>query len=144
MNQAEITPLLRKETDRLYTLPLASSVLTYIVMTVSVYTMNEINAEAFGQWIRSLREGRGESLRVTGAAVGMDPSILSRIEHGGRLPTPKQALSLAGHLGVSGRDIMSRRIAAEFLMKYGNDECAHRAVGIVKEALDRYGSNTGN
>ncbi|NQU40485.1 MAG: helix-turn-helix transcriptional regulator [Lentisphaerae bacterium] len=116
--------------------------LTQFVMTATVYTMCEITAEAFGRWLRSLREDRGESLRVVGAEVGMDPSALSRIEHGGRLPTKEQAADLAGHFEIARTDIQARRIAAEFVMKYGEDECAQRAVGLVKESFECYGTAT--
>ena len=115
--------------------------LTQLVMTVTVYTMTEITAEAFGRWLRSLREDRGESLRVVGAKVGMDPSALSRIEHGGRLPTKEQAADLSGHFGISRTDIQARRIAAELLTRYGYDECVHKAVALVNESFESYKCN---
>ena len=74
--------------------------------------------------------------------VGMDPSALSRIEHGGRLPTKEQAIDLAGHFGIASTDIQARRIAADFVVKYGRDECAHTAVGLIKESFERYGTAT--
>jgi len=113
-------------------------------MTVTVYAMSEVSAEAFGRWLRTFREKRGQSLRAVGAAVGMDPSALSRIEHAARLPTAEQALVLAQHFGISRRDMQARRIAADFVLKYGTDECAHKAVRLVKESFDRYGTHTDN
>lgn len=88
-----------------------------------------------GVWLRDLRQKRGQTLREVAAAAGMDPALLSKIENGSRLPTTAQATGLARYFAVSEDDMQARRIAGEFLGRYGDDPSAERALGVIREGI---------
>lgn len=48
-----------------------------------------------GQTLRELRESKGLLLREVGAALSLDPTLLSKIERNDRMPTKEQVNSLS-------------------------------------------------
>lgn len=58
-----------------------------------------------GNKVREFREARGESIRRLAAAVGMDPTNLSRLEAGRRGTSDATKLRIAEHFGVSVAEI---------------------------------------
>lgn len=58
-----------------------------------------------GNKVREFREARGESIRGLAAAVGMDPTNLSRLEAGRRSTSDATKLRIAEYFGVSVAEI---------------------------------------
>lgn len=50
---------------------------------------------SLGEHLRNLREAKGLSIRQLAGQLGYEPSYLSKIEHGDRLPSEEALLSLA-------------------------------------------------
>lgn len=88
---------------------------------------------SFGSWLRHLREEQGEILRITAAAVDMDPTLLSKIERGERFPTDAQAAALARHFDIERDPFQGRLVAARILDEYGSDPAFPHAISLVRE-----------
>lgn len=84
---------------------------------------------------RALRTERGETLREVAASAGMDPALLSKIEHGSRPPTAEQVTGLAHHFSISEDDLQAQRIAVDFVAKYGNQPSVRLAISLIAEML---------
>ena len=91
-----------------------------------------------GAWLRGLRQTRGKTLREVAAAAGMDPALLSKIECGNRLPTPAQTSALARGFGVSEPDMQARRIAVDFVARYGRGEGPRKALSYIRVAFEKH------
>lgn len=64
--------------------------------------------QALGQTIRILRLDRGVSLAELGAALGVGPSTVSRLEGGVIALRVVHVRQIARRLGVSGADLLER------------------------------------
>ena len=56
---------------------------------------------ALGNNVRTFRRARGESITDLAQAVGIDKSLLSKLERGERGCSDEKKLALARHFGVS-------------------------------------------
>ena len=92
----------------------------------------------FGEWLRELREQKGELLRKVAADAEMDVAHLSKIELGQRNPTEEQALRLAKFFGVPAKDMQARWIAERFRSSYGSYPAAQEAIEILAEGAGIY------
>jgi len=101
---------------------------------------NSLVSPAFGEWLRQLREQKGELLREVAATAEMDVAHLSKIELGQRTPTEKQALKLARFFGVPSKEMQARWIAERFRSNYGNYPAAQEAIEILAEEAGIYRS----
>jgi len=97
--------------------------------------MGQAKDAAMGSWLRDMREARGEPLRAVAASVGLDPATLSKIERGDRLATGEQTSELAEHFGIPAEELQARRIATDFLGRYGAHPGVPQALGLIRESL---------
>ncbi len=93
----------------------------------------------FGETVRYLREQRQEPLRVVAAAIGIDSTLLSKLERGDRLPTDAQVTNLATYFGVPDDELIAQVVAEKIVADYGHKSATLRALKIVKERLSGYG-----
>src|SRR5262245_16932260 len=76
---------------------------------------HEVSHVEFGALLRRLRERAGQSGNALARAVEVDPSYLSRIEHGGReAPRPHVVFALGQALGLSLLDLNRLLFAAGY------------------------------
>jgi len=115
--------------------------LTTSVMTRIVPPMKPSTAVALGAWLRDLRQSSGKTLREVAASAGMDPALLSKIERGNRLPTATQASTLARNFAIPETDLQARRIAVDFMTRYGWGESPRKALSLIRVALDKQGAD---
>jgi transcriptional regulator with XRE-family HTH domain len=87
----------------------------------------------FSRWLRTLREAREVPLRVVAAAIGVDSTLLSKLECGERLPTDVQADALARHYKIESDEMRRRLVAARILHDYGGDPALTDAIALVRE-----------
>ena len=92
-----------------------------------------------GEMFRDLRKQRKEPMRVVAAAVGIDSTLLSKIERGDRLPTDAQLTSLAAYFKVPVDGLVAQVIAERIIADYGETSATLQAIKIVKERLSGYG-----
>lgn len=94
--------------------------------------------ERFGDTLRALRKKRGEPLRVVSAAIGIDSTLLSKLERGERLPTIMQVARFAEYFGMP-IDALTAQVKAEKIVAdYGRDATTLQALKIVKERISPY------
>lgn len=96
---------------------------------------------SFGEFIRKMRHDREEPLRVVAAAVGIDSTLLSKLEHGDRFPTEVQISKFAKVFKVPEGELKGRVIADKVASEYGDDEAALHAAHILQERATPYKTN---
>ncbi|MCW5553401.1 MAG: helix-turn-helix transcriptional regulator [Verrucomicrobiae bacterium] len=93
---------------------------------------------SFGEFIRKMRQDREEPLRVVAAAVDIDSTLLSKLEHGDRFPTEAQISKFARFFKVSEGELKGRVIADKVTSEYDDEEAALHAAQILKERATPY------
>ncbi|HEY88737.1 MAG TPA: helix-turn-helix transcriptional regulator [Thermoflexia bacterium] len=93
--------------------------------------------KAFGDTIRHLRTQRNEPLRIVAAALDIDSTLLSKMEHGERFPTRLQLPKFATYFNLAVDDLTALVIADKILWKYGQQAVTLQAVNIVKERIEQ-------
>ena len=88
---------------------------------------------SFGEFIRKMRQDRKKPLRVVAAAVGIDSTLLSKLEHGDRFPTEAQISKFAKFFKVQAGELKGRVIADKVTSEYGDDDAALHAAHILRE-----------
>jgi transcriptional regulator with XRE-family HTH domain len=97
---------------------------------------------SFGEFIRKLRQSREEPLRVVAAAVGIDSTLLSKLEHGDRFPTELQISKFAKFFKLPEGELKGRVIADKVTSEYGDEPAALHAAYILKERATPYKTNS--
>jgi len=85
-----------------------------------------------GDLLRRLRTERGEPLRVVAAAVGIDSTLLSRIERGERLPTAPQLQALAAHFDYPAEELEAIWDAARLVRQSWSADAVWRAADLIE------------
>jgi len=96
---------------------------------------------SFGEFIRKMRQDREEPLRIVAAAVGIDSTLLSKLEHGDRFPTEAQISKFAKVFKVPEGELKGRVIADKVASEYDDDEAALHAAHILQERATPYKTN---
>lgn len=91
--------------------------------------------KSLGETIRSLREARGLLIREVAAGLGIDPSLLSRIERGEKSPTRQQVVMLAGILGVDERELLVAYLSDKVVYELEGEELALKAMRVAEKRL---------
>ena len=86
-----------------------------------------------GEYIRKMRQDREQPLRVVAAGVGIDSTLLSKLETGGRFPTEAQISKLAKFFKVPVEELEGRVIADRVTSEYGDNASALLAAKILKK-----------
>jgi len=97
--------------------------------------------QSLGKRLRELRQERCEPLRVVAAAIEVDSSLLSKIEHGDRLPTEQQLEKLAKHFNISLEELIAQAIAEKIVMSYASDMITLQALKIAEVRINAYLGN---
>ncbi len=96
---------------------------------------------SFGEFIRKIRQDREQPLRIVAAAVGIDSTLLSKLEHGDRFPTEAQISKFAKFFKVQEGELKGRVIADKVTSEYEDDDAALHAAHILKERAGFYKTN---
>lgn len=94
--------------------------------------------QSFGKRLRALRQEYGEPLRVVAAAIEVDSSLLSKIEHGERLPTEQQLEKLAKYFNVPLEDLAAQAIAEKIVTSYATNATTLQALKIAEARINAY------
>lgn len=95
---------------------------------------------SFPDWLR--RHRQNTALSDVAARAGLDLTLLSRFEHGQRVPTAEQAEALARCFGVDAEEAHALRIADQFRRKYADHPAAGAAIRRLAEGAGLYGATT--
>jgi transcriptional regulator with XRE-family HTH domain len=96
------------------------------------------STQPLGEWLRSMREGKGLPLRVIAAAAEMDQAHLSKVELGKRLLTAKQANAIAKFFGIDENETEARRIVERFRLEHTDNPAAVQAIDMLHKDLANY------
>jgi transcriptional regulator with XRE-family HTH domain len=97
-----------------------------------------LGKQHFGALIRSLRQGRKEPLRVVAAEVGIDSTLLCKLERGERLPTETQIARFARIFQRSETELKGLVIADRMLAEYDDTQAAVYAAQFIREEIAPY------
>ena len=97
---------------------------------------------SFGELIRKMRQDREEPLRVVAAAVGIDSTLLSKLEHGDRFPTEVQISKFAKFFKLPEEELKGRVIADKVTSEYDDDAASLHAAHILRERATPYKTNS--
>lgn len=96
----------------------------------------------FGEFIRKLRQEQEQPLRVVAAAVGIDSTLLSKLERGDRFPTEIQISRLAKFFKIPEQELKGRVIADKVISEYGSEEATLHAAHMIQERATPYKANS--
>lgn len=93
---------------------------------------------SLGQYLRTLRKERKETLHQVSVGTDIDSPLLSKIERGQRLPTLVQLRSIAKFFKVSEASLKVKYTAEKILKQYGASDTTYAAIQLVNEQLTTY------
>lgn len=108
-------------------------------MTKFVMTKRVICMKAFHILIKEAREKAGLKVRDVAVALGIDASLMSRIEAGKRMPSRAQVRSLAQILHYNEKELLVSWLSSRIIAELGDDPLLHDAL-VVAEERTRYNS----
>ncbi len=91
--------------------------------------------EALGYIIKREREKRNLLLRHVAAALDIDQALVSKFEHGDRMPTKEQVVLLANYFHLNENDLMTAWLADKIYTEVQYEKMALRAVKLVEKKL---------
>ena len=89
-----------------------------------------------GQVLRELRESKGLLLRQVGAELSIDPTILSKIERNGRMPTKNQVRALAKFFQEQENEIIIAWLSDKLVYEIENEELALQAMKVAEQKIE--------
>ncbi len=91
--------------------------------------------KTLGQSIRELRKSRGLLIREVAAELGIDPSLLSRIERGDKRPTRAQVVQLSEILDANRSDLLADYLSERVVNALRNEEVALQAISLAEKKI---------
>lgn len=89
--------------------------------------------------IRDLRKGKGMLVREVAAGLEIDPSLLSRIERGEKIPTRRQVVKLSEILDGDPQEFIVLYLSERLLREVKDEALAMRAIVMAGERIGRQG-----
>lgn len=97
--------------------------------------VNKIQMHSFGEFIRVKRLAEGLLLREVAAALGIDPSLLSRIERGDKRPTRKLVLALATILKADENTFLIHYLSDRVVYELKDEKLANKAMKAAEKKI---------
>lgn len=94
--------------------------------------------QPLGKKLRELRQNRNLPLRIVASAIDVDSSLLSKIEHGERLPTEQQLEKLAGYFDIPLEELTALAIAEKIVTSYAFNTTTLQALKIAEARINSY------
>ena len=92
--------------------------------------------ESIGEYIRRLRENKGEPLRKVAAYLDVDQAILSKIERGKRKATKQQIVKLAKYFGEDLKKMLIVYLSDRILYEVQEEDYAKEALKVAEERIE--------
>jgi HTH-type transcriptional regulator, competence development regulator len=84
--------------------------------------MSKKNVTTFAEQIRTLREEAQLSLREVAAKIGIDTSLLGKIERNERQPTKEQVKQVAKYFRLDENDLLKEYLSDQFAYRIIEEE----------------------
>jgi len=97
--------------------------------------------ESFGETIKNLREEKDLPLRKVAAYLDIDQAVLSKFEHGTRMPRREQVIQMAQYFKTDKKKLLIKWLAQKVVYQIEDDELALEAM-TVAEAQIAYKTKT--
>jgi HTH-type transcriptional regulator, competence development regulator len=91
--------------------------------------------KTIGTILRELREVKGLLLREVGASLSIDPTILSKIERDGRMPTKEQVKALAEFYNDNKNDVLIAWLSDKVVYFIQDEDLALQAMEVAEEKV---------
>ena len=92
--------------------------------------------ESIGEYIRRLRENKGEPLRKVAAYLDVDQAVLSKIERGKRKATKQQVIKLAKYFGEDQKKMLIVYLSDRILYEVQEEDYAKEALKVAEERIE--------
>lgn len=96
--------------------------------------------ESFGETIKKLREDKDLPLRKVAAYLDVDQAVLSKYEHGTRMPKREQVIQMAKYFKTDEKKLLVKWLAQKVVYEIEDDELALEAMKAAEENI-RYTLN---
>lgn len=91
--------------------------------------------KTIGTILRELREEKGLLLREVGAKLSLDPTILSKIEQGKRMPTKEQINALADFYFDKKNEVIIAWLSDKLYYEVQDEDLALQAMQVAEEKI---------
>ncbi len=99
--------------------------------------------KTIGQTLRELRENKGLLLREVGAALALDPTILSKIERDERMPTRDQVTALSQFYKEQENEVIIAWLSDKLVYDVQGEKLGLDAIKVAEQKL-KYGKGQNN
>jgi transcriptional regulator with XRE-family HTH domain len=93
------------------------------------------NTKSFGEHLRSLREGAGFTLKFVSEQIGIDTSLLAKIERNERQPTKHIIKEVAGFFKVDERELQNNFLSDQIAYKIFYEEADLSILKVAEEKV---------
>ena len=94
-----------------------------------------MKVRTIGQTLRELRESNGFLLREVGAAISIDPTLLSKIERGDRMPTKEQVKLLSDFYQDNKNDVIIAWLSDKLAYEIQDEELGIDAMKVAEKKV---------
>ncbi|MFZ4545436.1 MAG: helix-turn-helix domain-containing protein [Saprospiraceae bacterium] len=91
--------------------------------------------KSIGITLRELRESKNLLLREVGAALSLDPTLLSKIEMDKRMPTKEQVKALSEFYQEHKNDVIIAWLSDKLYYELQDEELALKAIQVAEEKI---------
>jgi len=91
--------------------------------------------KTIGATLRELREEKGLLLREVGAQLSLDPTILSKIEQGKRMPTKEQVKALGEFYKHQKNNVIIAWLSDKLFYEVQDEDLALQAMQVAEEKI---------
>lgn len=89
-----------------------------------------------GQTLRELRESKGLLLREVGAALSIDPTLLSKIERNDRMPTKEQVNALSEFYQDKKNEVLIAWLSDKLVYEIQDEDLALAAMKVAEQKIE--------
>lgn len=94
-----------------------------------------------GQYLRSLRKEKGQTLHQVAKATDIDSPLISKIERSERIPTAEQIKKFSKYYKVDEAHLKVMAAAEKIIKEYGINDTTYEVANLVMEQITPYLKN---
>jgi len=98
--------------------------------------MSENNVATLGEQIRALREGAKLSLREVAEKIGIDTSLLGKIERNARQPTKEQIKQVAKYFKLNEKDLLKEYLSDQIAFRILEEEADLDTLKVAEKKVE--------
>jgi len=89
-----------------------------------------------GEILRELRENKGLLLREVGAKLSIDPTLLSKIERNGRMPTKEQVNALSDFYEENKNEVIIAWLSDKLVYELQDEDLGLVAMKVAEKKME--------